>query len=44
MVQFKSVGHDFAHPCSRTMDCTTVDFKQNEGFWVGFWCYFGHEL
>jgi hypothetical protein len=33
MVQLKSVvGQDFAHPCSRTMDYTTVDFKQTEGF------------
>jgi hypothetical protein len=32
MVQFKSVvGQDFAHPWSRTMDYTTVDFKQTEG-------------
>jgi hypothetical protein len=33
MAQFKSVvGQDFAHPWSRTMDYTTVDFKQTEGF------------
>lgn len=33
MVQFKSVvEQDFAHPWSRTMDYTTVDFKQTEGF------------
>jgi hypothetical protein len=32
MVQFKNVGQDFAHPWSRNVDCSTVDFKQTEGF------------